>query len=67
MNKNVLQLNDVLNDLSSGFRIERYFPSSYNWMGTKPRRQWLIKIQLPFYLMIPFISPLLSAEYYFYS
>ena len=62
---NVMPLNNFIKDLSSVFRIERFFPSSHNWIGTEPRRAWLKKIQMPLYIKIPFISPLLGVEYFF--
>ena len=65
MYNNIMPLKDFIKDLRSVFCIERSFPSSHNWMGTEPRRPWLIKLQMPLYVKIPFISPLLGVEYFF--
>ena len=62
---NVMPLDDFIKDLSTVFKIERYFPGSHNWIGTDPRRPWLIKIQMPLYINIPLISPLLGVDYFF--
>ena len=65
MYNNILPLNSFIKDLSSVFCIERFFPSSHNWMGTEPRRPWLVKVQMPLYINIPIISPLLGVDYFF--
>jgi SAM-dependent methyltransferase len=62
---NVMPIRDFIKDLGSVFKIKRCFPSSYNWMGTEPRRPWLKKIQIPLNVKIPFISPLLGVQYIF--
>ncbi|MFZ2095941.1 MAG: class I SAM-dependent methyltransferase [Anaerolineales bacterium] len=62
---NIMPLNNFIKDLSSVFRIERFFPSSHNWIGTEPRKAWLKKIQMRLYIEIPFISPLFGVEYFF--
>ena len=65
MYNNIVPLKIFIKDLSSVFQIERSFPSAHNWIGTEPRRAWLKKIQMPLYIKIPFISPLLGVEYFF--
>ena len=65
MYNNVMPLNDFIRELGSVFQIERYFPTSHNWIGTEPKRAWLKEIQLPLYINMPVISPLFGVEYFF--
>ena len=65
MYNNIVPLKIFIKDLSSVFRIDRFFPSAHNWIGTEPSRPWFKKLQMPLYIKIPFISPLIGVEYFF--
>lgn len=65
MYNNVMQLDDFIKDIKSVFKVEKCFPSSYNWMGTEPKRTWLKRIQLPIFFNIPFFCRQLGVQYFF--
>lgn len=62
---NIKPINDFKSDLSSIFKIERCFPTSYNWMGREPRREKFKKIQMYLYMNIPIISRMFGVEFFF--
>jgi cyclopropane fatty-acyl-phospholipid synthase-like methyltransferase len=62
---NVQPLAEFRASLSKHFRIERSFPTSYNWNHSEPNRQFMRVSQLPIMFSIPLISKVLGVEYFF--
>jgi SAM-dependent methyltransferase len=62
---NVQSIHDFRAALARQFRIERCFPSSYNWHHDEPNRWFLRKSQLRLNLNIPVVGPSLAVEYFF--
>jgi SAM-dependent methyltransferase len=62
---NIVPLGEFAKDLGEFFHIDRCFPTSHNWHASEPRRDWLMKLQLPLEPSIPAVSPLLAVEYFF--
>lgn len=62
---NVQPFNDFRQSLSRHFRIDRYFPTSYNWHGGQPTRTVLKAANLPVKANVPLVGPKLAVEYFF--
>jgi SAM-dependent methyltransferase len=62
---NIISIDEFLGDLKTVFYVERYFPTSYNWNGTEPRRRAIMMLNLHLNARIPLISPWLAVEYIF--
>jgi SAM-dependent methyltransferase len=62
---NVQSLDSFRESLSRHFRINRYFPTSYNWSHTEPKRKIIKALNMPIYAKIPIVSPILAVEYFF--
>jgi SAM-dependent methyltransferase len=62
---NAMSIRAFLDDLRAFFRVERYFPSSHNWVRREPKRRWLYWMNMRFSANIPFVSRLLACNYFF--
>jgi SAM-dependent methyltransferase len=62
---NVQPLDDFQNSLARYFRIDRVFPTSYTWHGGQPTRKLVKSANMHISINIPWIGPMLAAEYFF--
>jgi len=62
---NTISIRAFLDDLQVFFSVERYFPSSHNWVRREPRRRWLRWMNMSFSANIPFVSHMLACNYFF--
>jgi SAM-dependent methyltransferase len=63
----VVPIREFMKDLNSFFTIERWFPSSHNWVQLEPsgKRKTVDNIQLNIFRNIPLISPFFTVNYFF--
>lgn len=62
---NMISIEGFLTDLRTLFHVNEMYPTSYNWIGSEPRRDWLKRIQLPLKLNIPFFNNVLGVQFIF--
>ena len=62
---NVQSFDSFRESLTRNFKVDRFFPSSYNWNHHAPRRKLLRTINLHLDFNIPLIGPMLAVEYFF--
>lgn len=62
---NVQPIDDFRRSLARHFRIDRYFPTSYNWHGGQPARALLKAVNMPLRANIPVVGRSLAVEYFF--
>jgi SAM-dependent methyltransferase len=62
---NVQALDDFRRSLTQNFKIRRFFPTSYNWNHSEPRRKLLKAANMNINFNIPLISRALAVEYFF--
>ena len=65
MYNNIIPIHEFLRDLMTVFHVDRYFPTSYNWYGSEPRKKYVVALNLHMDLNIPLIGPWLAVEYIF--
>ena len=65
MYNNIIPIHEFLSDLRTVFHVDRYFPTSYNWHGSEPRKKYILALNLHMNLNIPVIGPWLAVEYIF--
>jgi SAM-dependent methyltransferase len=62
---NVRTMEDFRQSLAQYFSIRRFFPTSYNWNGSEPRRRLLKAVNMNVNVNIPLLSRMLGVEYFF--
>ncbi len=62
---NQISIDDFMMDLKSLFHVDRMYPTSYNWIGTEPQRDWLVKMQMPLKINIPLLRDWLAVQFLF--
>jgi SAM-dependent methyltransferase len=62
---NMISIEDFLADLKSLFHVSSVYPTSYNWIATEPRREWLRRIQMPLRLNIPVLNNAFGVQFIF--
>jgi SAM-dependent methyltransferase len=62
---NTKSIGEFLEDLDAFFHVERYFPSSHNWVRREPQRRWLYWVNMKMSVKIPFISRKFANNYFF--
>ena len=62
---NKISIADFLGDLKSLFHVNRMFPTSYNWVGSEPRRNWFKRMQMPWEVNLPLLNNALGVEFIF--
>lgn len=62
---NMISIPEFSKDLGSLFHVDRIIPTSYNWVGTEPRRKWLSRLQMPLKINIPPLSSSLGVQFIF--
>ncbi len=62
---NVQSFDSFHQSLTRNFRIDRFFPSSYNWNHHAPSRRLVRNINMHLNVNIPLIGPMLAVEYFF--
>lgn len=62
---NVQSFEEFRKSLTSVFRINRCFPTSYHWYHREPNREFLKAIQMRINVRIPLLSRLFAVEYFF--
>lgn len=62
---NIQAIDDFKSELELRFCVDRWYPSSHNWLRTEPRRIWLKKIQMPLSFHLPIFSRLFAVNYFF--
>jgi SAM-dependent methyltransferase len=62
---NVRSLDSFEQSLTRNFKIEKSFPSSYNWNHHAPRRRLLKTINLHLNINVPVLGSMLAVEYFF--
>jgi SAM-dependent methyltransferase len=62
---NMISIGEFLGDLRSLFQVNRFFPTSYNWIASEPCRDWLKRIQMPLQLNIPILNNAFGVQYLF--
>jgi SAM-dependent methyltransferase len=62
---NVQPMADFRAALARTFRVDRQFPTSYNWNGGQPANQLLQAANSHLTLNIPVLGPKLAVEYFF--
>lgn len=62
---NTMSIRDFLADLQQVFRVDRYFPSSHNWVRREPSRAWLHWLNMRVSGSIPVVSSRFANNYFF--
>ncbi len=62
---NRISIDQFLTDLESFFRVDRIYPTSYNWIGSEPNRAWIKRIQMPLKLNVPILNDLFGVQFIF--
>ena len=62
---NVQPFNRFRSSLAEHFRIDRCFPTSYNWNHHAPHRKLIRSINMHLNFNIPLVGPMLAVEYFF--
>jgi SAM-dependent methyltransferase len=65
MYNNILPIGEFLRDLRTVFQVDRFFPTSHNWLGSEPSKRLIRMLNLHMNINIPVISPRLAVEYIF--
>lgn len=62
---NIQSLDNFRASLMRYFIIDRYFPTSHNWVHSEPNRRLVKAVNMRININIPLISPVLAVEYFF--
>lgn len=62
---NVMTISEFRSDLESFFSVDRYFPSSHNWIRREPSRRSLYRLNMMVSTPIPFVTPRFANNYFF--
>jgi SAM-dependent methyltransferase len=65
MYNNILPIGEFLRDLKTVYRVDRFFPTAHNWLGSEPRKPLIMMLNMHMNINIPVISPRLAVEYIF--
>jgi cyclopropane fatty-acyl-phospholipid synthase-like methyltransferase len=62
---NVMSIPEFRASLERLFKVDRYFPSSHNWVRGEPRRRWLYALNMMFSIHVPLFSDRFANNYFF--
>ena len=62
---NIQSIGDFRKSLAGYFKIDDFFPASYNWKHGMPSRKLVKAVNMQVNVNIPLISPKLAVEYFF--
>ncbi len=65
VSSNVQPIDEFRKDLTRHFAVRRFFPTAHNWNHGEPNNRLVQIASMRMNMNVPFVSPMLAAEYFF--